>query len=151
MLNLISQWNRWGATTLPSGQKRDILSEISGFLDTPEIIVLVGLRRAGKTTVLYQLMDQLEQQGIPQEAMLHMNFEEPAIAPNLNLETLDQIYQTYREQVYPSGKAYLLFDEIQNVPQWERWVRTRNEREDIKIFITASSANLTASPGDCVM
>lgn len=142
MLDILHQWNRWGAAQLPSGYRRDVMSEIKQFIDTPDIVALVGLRRAGKTTVLYQIMDELETKGVPPEAMLHLNFEEPAIAPKLSLETLDDIYQTYREQVYPTGTAYLFFDEIQNVPDWEKWVRARHDNEAIKIFITGSSAQL---------
>lgn len=142
MLYILNQWNRWGAAKLPGGYARDITSRIFPFIDTPEIVALSGLRRAGKTTVLHQLMDYLEQQHIPVEAMLHMNFEEPGLGPSLSIELLDTLYKTYREHIYPTGKAYLFFDEIQNVAGWERWVRARNESEDIKIFITGSSANL---------
>lgn len=142
MIEILATWNRWGTASLPSGYPRDITTEIAPFVDTKEVVALIGLRRAGKTTVLYQIMDSLEAQGIPRAAMLHMNFEEPAISAQLGVELLDQIYRTYREEIYPDGKAYLFFDEIQNVPQWEKWVRARNENEDIKIFITGSSANL---------
>ena len=142
MLEILNQWNRWGAAQLKSGYAREITTKITPFINTNEIVALIGLRRAGKTTVLYQIMDTLESTGTPRQAMLHMNFEEPAIAPKLSLEVLDQIYRTYREEIYPAGKAYLFFDEIQNVPHWEKWVRARNESEDIKIFITGSSANL---------
>ena len=142
MLEILNQWNRWGAAKLKSGYARDITSNIIPFLNTNEVVALIGLRRAGKTTVLYQIMDALESEGVPKEAILHMNFEEPAIAPRLGVETLDQIYRTYREEIYPTGKAYLFFDEIQNVSHWEKWVRARNESEEIKIFITGSSASL---------
>ena len=40
------------------------------------------------------------------------------------------------------GKAYLFLDEIQNIPEWEKWVRSRIKTEDIKIFVTGSSAKL---------
>ena len=142
VLEILSQWNRWGSAALKSGHSRHVISDIEPFIDTKEVVALVGLRRAGKTTVLYQIMDKLESRGISINAMLHMNFEEPAISVNLSVATLDQLYRTYREEVYPTGKAYLFFDEIQNVPNWEKWVRARNENEDIKIFITGSSAHL---------
>lgn len=142
MLEIIAKWNRWGTATLNSGIKRDVTSELDPFLDSPEIIVLMGPRRAGKTTILFQVMDKLESLGIPKEAMLHINFEEPALAPQLNLSLLDQLYESYREELYPEKKAYLFFDEIQNVPQWERWIRARNETENIKFFITGSSSQL---------
>lgn len=142
MLSILTQWNRWGSAVLRSGHPREITAKILLFIDTPEIVTLTGLRRAGKTTILYQVMDCLADQGIPAEAILHMNFEEPGLAPKLKLELLDELYRSYRNNVYPKGKAWLFFDEIQNVPGWERWVRARNESEDIKIFITGSSANL---------
>jgi len=142
MLSILTQWNRWGNAALNSGYPRETTEKILPFIDTPEIVTLTGLRRAGKTTILYQLMDHMADQGIPTEAMLHMNFEEPGLAPKLKLELLDELYQCYRNEVYPKGKAWLFFDEIQNIPEWERWVRARNESEDIKIFITGSSANL---------
>lgn len=142
MLSILAQWNRWGTAKLKSGFTRATTQKIIPFFNTPEVITLTGIRRAGKTTILYQIMDQLEKQQVPTEAMLHMNFEEPALAPHLKLQLLDEIYQSYRSEIYPTGKAYLFFDEIQNVPEWERWVRARNERENIKIFITGSSANL---------
>ncbi|OGO92572.1 MAG: hypothetical protein A3F41_06615 [Coxiella sp. RIFCSPHIGHO2_12_FULL_44_14] len=142
LLPVLSQWNRWGGASLHSGYPRSIIKKTLPFLNTPEIITLVGLRRCGKTTLLYQIMDVLEKQGILPEAMLHMNFEEPAIALDVKLEILDELYQTYRREIYPQGKAFLFFDEIQNVPGWERWARARNDSEEIKIFITGSSAHL---------
>lgn len=142
MLSILNQWNRWGSALLSSGFAREIVTQIYPFVDTPEVVTLVGMRRAGKTTILYQLMDYLQTKNVALEAMLHINFEEPALAPDLKLELLDTLYRTYREKIYPKGKAYLFLDEIQNVPGWERWVRARNEIEDIKIFLTGSSASL---------
>lgn len=142
MLDVLIRWNRWGNALLDSGIERDVTSEISPFFNSPEIVVLMGPRRAGKTTVLFQIMDALEKSGIAREAMLHINFEEPALAPELSIQLLDDIYRTYREEVFPEGSVYLFLDEIQNVPQWERWVRARNENDNIKFFITGSSSQL---------
>ncbi len=74
--------------------------------------------------------------------MLHVNLEDPALEPSLGLGLLDELYRTFRERVYPEGRAYLFLDEIQRVPEWERWVRTRTETEDIKVFLTGSSSAL---------
>lgn len=142
MLNILERWNQWGQGVLKPGLAREITSKLIKYLDTPEIIALLGPRRAGKTTVLYQIIHFLEHQSVNPRAILHINFEEPALAPNLTVATMDALYDTYRTHIYPSGKAYLFLDEIQNVPEWERWVRARNESEDIKIFITGSSATL---------
>lgn len=142
MLNILEKWNRWETNPLNSKVLRLYTSLIIPYIHTEEIITLIGPRRAGKSTTLYQLMDALEDEGIPQEAIFHMNFEEPNLSYKLNIETLDKVYECYREHIYPEGKAYLFLDEIQNIEEWERWVRTRNETENIKIFITGSSAKL---------
>lgn len=142
MLDVLSRWNRWGQAKLLGGKKRQIIDFLHPYFETPEVIALIGPRRAGKTTVLFQLMDTLETAGVSPKAMLHMNFEEPALYPDLNIKLLDKLYQSYRENIFPEGKAYLFFDEVQNIPEWERWIRARNESENIKCFITGSSSRL---------
>ncbi|MBM3886917.1 ATP-binding protein [Candidatus Dependentiae bacterium] len=142
MIDILVRWNRWGTAKLLGGIVRSITSTITEFVTTNDIIVLMGPRRAGKSTILYQVMDYLEKTGVEQKAMLHINFEEPAFAPRLSLQLLDDLYGAYRTEVFPSGKAYLFLDEIQNISEWERWVRSRNQTEDIKIFITGSSSKL---------
>ena len=134
MYDILYKWNRWGSEPLNSGIKRDMLETVKPFIDTNDIVVLMGPRRAGKTVLMYQIMDVLIDNGIPDEAMLHINFEEPALGPELSVELLDKLYDDYRARVFPEGKAYLFFDEIQNIVGWERWVRARNKIEDIKIF-----------------
>lgn len=142
MLDILTRWNRWGSATLKGGIKRDVLTKLQPVLNTKDIVVLVGPRRAGKTTVLFQIMDILEENGVKPQAMLHVNFEEPAFSPKLGIDLLEEIYNSYRQSICPEGKAYLFLDEIQNVDQWERWVRARNDTENIKIFVTGSSSRL---------
>ncbi len=142
MIEILYRWNRWGANRLDSGILRRTTSQIIPYLNTSEMIVLLGPRRSGKSTILYQLMDALEKEGVPQDAMLHINFEEPKLIPSLNIKGLDDLYDSYREHIFPQGKAYLFLDEIQNIPEWERWLRARSQTEDIKIFVTGSSAKL---------
>ena len=142
MLDILEKWNRWGDNPLNSKILRSYTTLIVPYIHTEEIVVLTGPRRAGKSTILYQLIDVLEKEGLSKEAVFHMNFEEPRLSSNLTIETLDKLYESYREHIYPEGKAYLFLDEIQNVEEWERWVRARNETENVKIFITGSSAKL---------
>lgn len=144
-VDILIRWNRWGTNPLDSGRLRQITPMIIPFLHSEDIVTLSGLRRVGKSTILYQLMDALTAEGIESKAMLHINFEEPALAPYLTLNLLDTLYDVYRATVYPQGKVYLFLDEIQNIPGWERWVRARNETEDIKIFITGSSSKLMSA------
>ena len=142
LIDSLARWNLWGRWHLPVSFPRENTREICRYLDTPEIIALIGPRRAGKSTILYQIMSHLLDKGVEQKSILHVNFEEPALSPYLKLELLDQLYDVYRAKVFPKGLAYIFLDEIQNVPGWERWIRARNDTEDIKIFITGSSSAL---------
>ena len=141
-LDVLSRWNRWGRAQLSPGFARQIVARLAPFLETSDVVALIGPRRAGKTTVLYQVMERLRTQGVPEQAMLHLNFEEPALGPELGPELLDRLYRTYRTRVWPTGRAYLFLDEVQHVDGWERWVRARHDTEDVKIFLTGSSTQL---------
>jgi len=142
LIDILTRWNRWGKARLHAGIPRDILDDLINVLNMNEVVALIGSRRAGKSTMMYQVIDYLESSGVDRKAILHLNFEEPSLAEHLHLSLLDKIYDTYRSEIYPKGKAYLFFDEIQNIPDWEKWVRARNEIEDIKIFVTGSSSKL---------
>ena len=139
---ILYKWNLWGDWGPDYGQQRMITNEICAYLDEPEVITIIGPRRAGKSTVMYQMMQALEKQGVNRKSILHINFEEPALSPFLKLSVLDELYNDYRSKVFPEGKAYIFLDEIQNVAEWERWVRARNDTENIKIIITGSSSAL---------
>lgn len=142
LIDVLARWNRWGTAKLEPGRRRELFTRLVEVLEMPEVVALVGSRRAGKTTLMYQLIEHLESTGVDPKAILHVNFEEPALAESMNVELLDRLYSTYRTEVYPEGKTYIFFDEIQNIPEWERWVRTRGETEDLKIFVTGSSSQL---------
>lgn len=63
MLDTLSRWNRWGTAILPPGVPRDVTTALLPFVETPEVVALVGPRRAGKSTILFQLMEHLLDRG----------------------------------------------------------------------------------------
>ncbi|MEK7865744.1 MAG: ATP-binding protein [Planctomycetota bacterium] len=142
MLDALARWNRWGTARLDPGIPRDVLSEVRPFLQTRDVVALIGPRRAGKTTVLFQTMDALAAKGVSPQAMLHVNLEEPGFAGMLGIGLLDRLYEAYRVSIHPRGRSYLFLDEVQRIPEWERWVRARTETEDLKVYVTGSSAAL---------
>lgn len=142
VIDVLSRWNRWGTATLSPGLPRAAMSMLRPFLDTRDVVALVGPRRAGKSTLMFQAMDALEARGVPRDAVLHVNLEEPALQPALGTDLLDELYRTHREQVFPRGRAYVFLDEVQRVPGWERWTRARTETDDLKVFVTGSTSRL---------
>ena len=110
-------------------------------INTQKIITLMGVRRCGKTSILYDTINQLTQT-IPKKQILFFNFEDERF--ELNQESLDVILQAYME-LYPHiemENVYLFFDEIQNVDGWEKFVRRVYDSVSQNIFITGSNSKL---------
>lgn len=110
-------------------------------LDLGKIITIVGPRRAGKTWYLFQLIASLEKVGIKREQIFYLNFEDE----RLDLDAgYDQILDAYLE-LYPDQKLddlYIFFDEIQEIPDWEKYVRRLYDTVSRKIFLTGSNAKM---------
>lgn len=143
LFEIISSYNRyWSTGNIEAGIPRDLLPACLGQLDSREVIVLKGVRRCGKSTLMAQVIRELLGRKLQPTAILRVNLEEPLFSSEYSVDLLEQIYRTYRERVNPEGKCWLFMDEVQNIPGWESWVRGRSETEDIKIFVTGSSSQM---------
>lgn len=124
-------------TPLPDFKRRSL--EVP--LDLGKIVTIVGPRRAGKTFYLFQLMSDLKTMGVNPQKMLYINFEDE----RLELEGQnDLIFDAYRE-LYPEqelSQVYLFFDEIQELPNWEKFVRRVLDGISRHIFLTGSNSRL---------
>jgi predicted AAA+ superfamily ATPase len=114
-------------------------------LDSRKVVTLVGIRRSGKTYLLYQTMHQLAAQGVDRRRMVYLDFEDDRLLP-IRTRELDLILRAH-EELYPdvSGQQkYFFFDEVQQAPRWESFVRRLSDTEDARIFVTGSSSQLLA-------
>ena len=100
--------------------------------------VLVGLRRAGKTYMLYQTIRHLLNEGHKKEEMLFVNFEDERIN-DIQKDELQDILDAYGE-LYDT-KPIVFLDEIQNIEGWEHFAR-RLADEKYKVFVTGSNAHM---------
>lgn len=100
-------------------------------------VVLSGARRVGKTTIMYQLIEQLLNEGINPKNILYVSFDNP-IVKLVNVEKTLSIY----ESIYPiDGIKYIFFDEIQYTEQWQLWMKViYDSRKDIRITATGSAS-----------
>ena len=141
---LASQNPWWSGQPFDTGRERQkYLATIRRFLKTGEIIVLSGVRRSGKTTLLYQTIRLLiTTHKVPARNILFVNCDEPAIMGLKNplLEAVD----TYRREIAAKGTLYLLFDEVQAVENWEREVKSLYDRKHCTIILSGSSSYLLA-------
>lgn len=103
--------------------------------------VFVGLRRSGKSHLMYQQIHKLIKDGHPIEEILYINFEDDRLT-GLQLEDLDTIKLSY-EELYPSRPIFFL-DEVQIIPKWEKFVR-RLADTGYRIYVTGSNAQMLSS------
>lgn len=123
---------------LPDINERDV--EIP--VNSGKIVSIVGARRTGKTFLLYLLIKKLREE-IPSDRIIYINFEDDRLFP-ASLQTMDMFLQTYYE-LYPdnkSQKVYFFFDEVQEIENWELFIRRVYDTENCNIFITGSSSKL---------
>ncbi len=110
-------------------------------LDLGKITTIIGPRRAGKTWYFFQLMAGLEACGKKREQFLYINFEDERLEPAADY---DQILAAYLE-LYPDQELddiYIFFDEIQELPNWEKYIRRLYDTVSRKIFLTGSNAKM---------
>lgn len=100
--------------------------------------VLVGIRQAGKSYLLYQRARQLLAQGYSISEIVYINFDDERLL-GMTAEDLDLILQAYSSMY--SGKPILFFDEIQNITGWEHFAR-RLANQKYLVFITGSNARM---------
>ena len=100
-------------------------------------VVLSGARRVGKTTIMYQMIDNLIDEGISPQNILYVSFDNP-IVKLVNVETVLSIY----ESLYPiKGAKYIFLDEIQYTEHWELWMKViYDSRKDIYLTATGSAS-----------
>lgn len=115
------------------GVPREALEEIGKVVQSPYIVFITGLRRVGKSTLLAQAAHHYLK-----DNFFFINFEDERLL-HFQVEDFDFLYETLLG-LFGEKKTFL-FDEIQNVPQWERFVRRLHD-QGYKFIITGSNASL---------
>jgi predicted AAA+ superfamily ATPase len=103
--------------------------------------VFVGIRRAGKSYLLYEHIQRLLARGIKWNEMLYINFEDERLA-EMTAESLNLLLEIHLEMY---GKRPILFlDEIQNITGWEKFARRLADNK-YRVYITGSNARMLSS------
>lgn len=111
-----------------------------------KVDAVVGMRRVGKSWLLLSRMRELLHAGIPRSRLLHLDFEDERLA-GMQAEHLQLIEETFYQR-HPEShglECWYFFDEIQNVPGWEKFVRRLLNDQRLHIAITGSSAKLLST------
>lgn len=110
--------------------EREMFTKIKSYIDNSFIIVVSGIRRSGKSTLLQQLREKYPG--------YYLNFDDERLV-NFQLEDFQILCEIFFELFGKKDRFY--FDEIQNVKGWERFVRRLHD-EGKKVFVTGSNASM---------
>ena len=113
------------------------------FLEANVNYCFVGIRRTGKSYMMYQQIKQLEADGIPLSQIIYVNFEDERLL-EMTAEDLNLILEIGLEISETDIKPYLFLDEIQNINGWEKFVRRIADMK-YRINITGSNSKMLSS------
>ncbi len=121
--------------------KRELyMRRIRPFIGSDLIKVMTGIRRCGKSVMLELIKQELIESGIDSAQLISINFEDMNYS---HLQTAQALHDEITKRVAEvEGKAYLFFDEIQEVTNWEKCINSFRVSLDCDIYITGSNAKL---------
>lgn len=143
IIDISSEWSFWDGK-LPSSIPRRV--ELPAQLTDRLCLVIQGVRRCGKSTLMQQLIGHY---GLDPARCAFLNLEDPRLSRALSYETLELLVAGFRRRHPDTDPLYFFLDEIQWVEGWQRWLRTQLERPRGHVFVvSALCANVreTAAP-----
>src|SRR3989344_380761 len=122
LIEILKKWNIW-EKKIDGGIRRDnYLKKIYPYMERKEILVLKGIRRSGKSTIVKQLILELVKNKINKKHILYLNLEDYNFANNLHINLFEQVLNTYKSYSNHKGKIFFFIDEIQKIEGWEKWL-----------------------------
>lgn len=112
------------------------------YRDIPLVKILAGIRRCGKSTILEMLQKDLLENGVAADHVICMRFTSEDFDDGM---TDKDMYQAVLGKMTDERRYYLLLDEVQEIPGWEKAVNSLLENADTDIYVTGSNSKLMAS------
>ena len=128
------------STPVPPFTRRDLhIPAVPG-----KALAVIGTRRTGKTTFLWQVLSDRLNQGTPREGLLLFSFEDERLAgmTAADLSLMVEEYYRLNPEWRDRKRAVFFLDEIQVVPGWEMFARRLLDTENVDLFFSGSSARL---------
>ena len=119
-------------------QRRVYLNKLIAFQDTEPVKIITGIRRCGKSSLLKLMIKHPLEQGKTHEQIIFMNFESMQFS-NMSVR---ELYEYVKARLPQDKKAYLFFDEIQRIEQWQDAINSFRVDFACDIYVTGSNAYL---------
>ena len=145
ILKVLTSYNPWWKTgtinpKLSKTYKRFAFYEAMKRLmreDIRRTVILTGTRRVGKTTIQYQMIEELLKRGVPPQKIVFISMDHPM----LKLSGFNDILECYHENIYPEQDVYYFFDEVQYAQDWDKWLKTIYDTQpDTRVVATGSAS-----------
>ncbi|HLD41620.1 MAG TPA: ATP-binding protein, partial [archaeon] len=141
VIETLSEWNHWWKEKKVEadllGKERLALRDLESSMEFREVKLFIGLRRSGKSTLLYQWIERLLSAKVKPEEVLLINFEDDVLAN----KSLSEVFNAYQSNINPDTKPYLFLDEVHRCKDWVLFLRKLYDLKKVKgVFITDSSS-----------
>lgn len=120
-------------------KRKEYLNKLIEWKDEQVIKVVTGIRRCGKSTLLLQYQDYLRENGVADEQIISLNFEE---LENEDLLDYKALYSYIKERLCKDKMTYIFLDEIQNVASFEKAIDSLYVKDNTDVYITGSNSYL---------
>lgn len=117
------------------------LDKLISFKDTEPVKVITGIRRCGKSSLMKLMIRHLQENGIPDEQIIFINFE----SMEYRYMDVDRLYEYVKNKKPQNKPVYLFFDEIQRISEWQDAINSFRVDFQCDIYITGSNAYLLSS------
>lgn len=141
---IVEQNPHWEGAVGKDGIARSCFPKLLEYLEVRHVISVTGSRRAGKSTLVKQLINHLiEQDGVEPKNIFFLNLEHPYLSQYAKeVEHLEHIWKDYLKLAKPEGKVYCFLDEVQFFSDWQVFVKAHYEQGNVKFVITGSNSAL---------
>lgn len=119
-------------------KEREIYKQLQKFMPLPQIVAFTGLRRTGKTTLMFKIIEDALRNGFESHNVIYFSFDE---FREIEIRKLINEYEEILEKDFRKGRYLLLLDEIQKLTNWEDQLKTiYDSLKNIKIIISGSES-----------